>query len=594
MMKNIAQHLANVTTDEKQCGRRKIMRGLAALAVGSAAPVLSPQLVANPANSASKDRHADPDCTTNREILIASYSKPIVETEAGKVRGYIQNGIYTFKGVPYGAPTGGSARFMPPQKPRPWTGVRSSLHYGHVCPNGFGMVTGGDNISHTDEDAFLLYRAYGQPAGEDCLRVNVWTPEINSSRKRPVMVWMHGGGYSGGSGHDLLSYDGENLCHRGDVVTVTHNHRLNTFGYLNLAEIGGERYASSANVGMLDLVAVLEWVRDNISNFGGDPSNVTIFGQSGGGAKVCTLLATPQAKGLFHKAIIQSGSTPRNSLPEDSSKLAAAVLAELNLSKSQVDELQRLPVERLCGAAQAAAKKMGPPSGPPPPIRTPHRRIAWGPTVDGKILPGHPFDPVSPALSATVPILVGTNTNEFVNGVDNPEAETLTNDELEKRVDAMYGAKTADILRAYRYEYPAAKPFDIFSVISIAYFRQNAFLQAERKAALHAAPAYEYLFAWRTPMLDGRPGAFHSCEIAFVFDNASRCIHYTGASPEALRLSARVSQAWINFARYGNPNHSDLPKWPAFQEAKETMIFDNTCVVKTDPEGEGRRLLASA
>ena len=408
------------------------------------------------------------------------------------------------------------------------------------------------------------------------------------------MVWMHGGGYVGGSGHDLLSYDGENLCHRGDVVTVTHNHRLNVFGYLNLAELGGEKYASSANVGMLDLVAVLQWVRDNISHFGGDPENVTVFGQSGGGAKICTLLGMPAAKGLFHRAMSQSGSTPRNTLPEDSSKLAAAVLAELNLSKSQMDELQQLPVERLCAAAQAAARKMGPLSDSPTSPGTPARRITWGPTVDGKILPGHPFDPASPMLSAGVPLLVGTNLNEFVNGVDNPEAETLTDGELEKRLHATFGDKATEILRAYRREYPKAKPFDLFSVISVAYVRENAFLQAERKAALHAAPAYQYLFAWKTPMLDGRPGAFHSCEIAFVFDNAARCINYTGATPEALRLSARVSQAWINFARYGNPNHSDLPKWPVFQSSKETMIFDNVCAVRNDPEGEGRRLLKLA
>ena len=325
----------------------------------------------------------------------------------------------------------------------------------------------------------------------------------------------------------------------------------------------------------------------------GDPSNVTIFGQSGGGAKICTLLAMPSARGLFHRAIIQSGSTPRNSLPEDTSKLAAAVLAELNLSKSQMDELHNLPVERLCGAAQAAARKMGKPAGPQPSIKTPPRRITWGPTVDGKILTAHPFDPASPACSADIPLLIGTNMNEFVNGVDNPEAETLTNEDLANRIQAAYGAKAEDILRAYRREYPTAKPFDLFSVISIAYFRQNAFLQAARKAALHAAPAYQYLFAWKTPMLDGRPGAFHSAEIAFVFDNAKRCINYSGASPEALRLSARMSQAWINFARYGNPNHSDLPKWPSFQEAKETMIIDNTWAVKDDPEGEGRRLLAA-
>src|SRR5579863_1440411 len=276
-------------TAKSAFNRRALIQGAITMAAGTA----SPAMLAAPSKA--------PTAGT-RTTVVASYPKAIVETTAGKVRGYTQNGVYTFKGVPYGAPTEGAARFMPPAKPTPWSGVRSSLHYGRACPNGVQLPHDGNNESRTDEDAFLLYRTSPQ-AGEDCLRVNIWTPEINGSRKRPVMVWMHGGGYSGGSGHDLLSYASENLCHRGDVVTVTHNHRLNTFGYLNLAELGDERYASSANVGMLDLVAVLEWVRDNISNFGGDPSNVTIFGQSGGGAKICTLLAMPAARGLFHRAI---------------------------------------------------------------------------------------------------------------------------------------------------------------------------------------------------------------------------------------------------------------------------------------------------
>jgi len=232
-------------------------------------------------------------------------SQPVVETASGKVRGFALNGVYAFKGIPYGAPTGGAARFQRPSKPAPWAGIRSCVHYGHVCPTSNPWSEAGDNAPHANEDAYLLYRSYWQPAGEDCLRLNLWTPGLAAStRKRPVLVYMHGGGFSGGNGHDLLAYDGENLAHRNDVVVVTHNHRLNVFGYLNLAEAGGEPYALSGNAGMLDLVAALEWVRDNISSFGGDPGNVTIFGQSGGGQKVTTLMAMAEAKGLFHKAIV--------------------------------------------------------------------------------------------------------------------------------------------------------------------------------------------------------------------------------------------------------------------------------------------------
>src|SRR5262249_2022699 len=370
---------------------------------------------------------------------------------------------------------------------------------------------------------------------------------------------------------------------------------LNAFGYLNLAELGGEKYRHSANVGLLDLVAVLEWVRDNIARFGGDPNNVTIFGQSGGGAKVGTLMAMPAAKGLFHRAIVQSGSMLRAGLPEDSGKLAAAVLAELSLSKSQIDELQKVPVERLTAAAGAARRKLAPPPGSPPEPRTMPRALGWGPMVDGDILPSHPFDPSAPSISAHVPMLIGTNLNEFVHGVDSPDASSLTSQQLEDRLKPRYSERTREIIAAYRREYPDARPFDLLSVISTASFRQAAVDQAARKAAQGGAPSYLYLFSWRTPLLDGRPGAFHSSEIAFVFDNADRCVNLTGGLPEALDLSTRISRAWVHFARHGDPNHPGLPTWPAVAGGKvPTMVFDARCGVKDDPEGEGLRAVAGA
>jgi para-nitrobenzyl esterase len=518
-----------------------------------------------------------------KSSLVANDENAIIETTAGKVRGYTRNGIYTFKGIPYAASTEGKARYMLPVKPIAWTGVRSSMQYGYVCPQ--GARSGWSN----DEEAWMFSWDDGIP-GEDCLRVNVWTPG-NDNKKRPVMVWIHGGGFQAGSGQELKSYDGERLSRRGDVVVVSLNHRLGVLGHLNLAAYG-EPYARSANLGMLDIVAALEWVRDNIANFGGD-GNVTIFGQSGGGGKVSTLMAMPSAKGLFHRGIVQSGSSLRSKSVEGSAKIAADLLAEMGLSGSQVSQLHEAPYQKLVDAGETVMRKNMRPGLPD--IRKMADILAWAPVVDGTILPRHPFDPDAPAISARVPMMVGTVLNEFLNGINHPEYEVMTIDEVKKRVGDMFGDRSGHIIEVFQQAHPKDKPFEILSRIAASGVRQGAVTQCERKAAQGAAPAYLYWFTWKTPVLDGRPRAFHCAELAFCFDNTKRCENMTGGGPEARRLAAQVSDAWIHFARTGNPNHSGLPAWPAFTAEKcSTMVFDSPCEMKNNPDTEERNAIDEA
>lgn len=493
----------------------------------------------------------------------ASSQTAVTTTESGKVAGYVQSGLYIFKGVPYAR----AERFMPPQAPEKWEGIRSCRAFGPTCPQ---AVRGG---WQSDEHSFAFDWDDGHP-GEDCLRVNIWTPALADGAKRPVMVWLHGGGYAAGSGQELPSYDGANLARKGDVVVVTLNHRLNVLGFLDLSDCG-EEYASSGNAGLLDLVAALQWVNRNIEAFGGDPSNVTIFGQSGGGGKVSTLMATPSAAGLFHKAIVQSGSMLRTMESKYSRRIGAEVLRQLGLTTAEAGKLKSIPYEQLLAAGEKAiasvkaeAEKEG--------IST--FIFGWAPTVDGIVLPAQPFDPQAPEQSRDIPLMVGTTIHEFTMSTYVPYFRTITEEQAVEYLKTRYGDRTDEFVAAMGKAYPGYQPKDLVDIDVV--FRPGAVEQARLKAAQQGAPVYMYLFGWESPVMDGMLRSTHCMEIPFVFDNTARHASMTGGGTEAQALADKMSSAWLNFARTGNPNVESLPAWEAYTpQSGATMYFDNECSV---------------
>lgn len=507
----------------------------------------------------------------NPTPLLAGENIAIADTESGKVRGYIHNGIFIYKGIPYAQ----AARFEGPQKVKPWTGVRSSMTYGPVAP----LMD--PTTAVQDESEFVFDHDWGY-ANEDCQRLNIWTPaikgEANGEKKRPVMVWLHGGGYTAGSSQELRSYEGENLSRKGDVVVVTINHRLNILGFLNLSAYG-DKYKTSANNSILDIVAALQWVKANIANFGGDPDNVLIFGQSGGGGKVNTLLNAPSAKGLFHKAVIQSGGLGLSFQSNESSqRISAALLTELKLKPEQVDSLQKVPFPTLVAAGRKAVAKVM------EQMRAEGHQfgrfgLSWGPVLDGSFLPYQPTQPEAQAISANVPVMIGSTKNEFMTSLFMPQLRKAPLDSVNAHIKRMYGDKAEDFIAAVKKAYPNdTDPTDLIDIDAM--FRKGALKMAEIKSA-SPAPVYMYLFSWQSPVLDGSYKSLHCMEIPFVFDNIARCEQMTGGTPEAYALADKVSQAWINFAYTGNPNHKGLPEWGAYKpENGITMIFDNTCEIK--------------
>ena len=512
--------------------------------------------------------------------MVEHFQHPIVETTTGKVRGATASGVHAFKGVPYGAPTSGRNRFMPPQKPAPWGGTRDVLAYAGRAPQAPSLV-------QRPELSDLSGAPDTTPESEDCLTLNLWTGALGAGAKRPVMVWFHGGAFSYGSANSAR-LNGANLAARQGVVVVTVNQRLNILAHLHLAEIGGQDFAQSGNAGSLDMLAALQWVQDNIERFGGDAKNVTIFGHSGGGGKVSTLLAMPTAKGLFHRAIIMSGSVIRLIDRERAAKLADAVLAELGLTKAPLGELQAIPFQRLIAAIAPAQKRLGPTAMPL------LDRYDFGPVVDGSLLPGQPFDPRAPGFSRDIPVMVGDTKDEsaiFLAPDDKVWLRTLTEAELRTRVFRLAGEATDRVMSHYQRLHPRVSAAEqLITIQTDATFRSRTLLQAERLAARGGAPVWLYSFDWETPVHGGKLKAYHALDVPFVFDTLD-VVGATDRGAVACDLASRISATWARFAHTGTPDNAAIPHWPAYSTPdRATLVLDKKPRVVNDEGGDRRAL----
>jgi len=551
--------------------RRHFIRSIGTMGATAIAATEGQQAIAKPIESA--------------QLLHVGDNIVVANTNRGKVRGYILRDIHYFLGMSYGADTSGVNRFMPPRKLKAWTGVFPALWWGNSAPQ---------NMENRFSNTFASFRDhwnYGD-VNEDCLKINVVTPAINDGKKRPVLVWIHGGGFTSGNAIEQDGYNGENFARLGNVVFCSINHRLGPLGYCNLAGVGGEKFAVSGNVGMLDIVAALEWVRDNIESFGGDPGNVTIMGQSGGGAKVCILTAMPAAKGLFHKAVVLSGASLRSGDKTYSEKLGVRVVEEAGLNGGELDKLQSMPWKDFHAIAskaqQAFAKESGPSGG---------MNRGFNPVVDGAVLPQHPYDPEGAPTAAEIPMIISSVENEQSPSWTDSALESVTLEEVVDKLreragfGAGFGDKAPEVVASYAKAFPGRKPVEIWSLVSSN--RRNVVALADVKSK-QAAPVYVNWFTWQPPLFDSRMRAFHCLDISFWFYNTDLMLTHTGGGARPRALSTKMAGALLQFMKTGNPNGAGLPHWPRYTSDRgEIMIFDDVCVAKNDPDRDARKALPS-
>ncbi len=561
---------------KQRANRREFFETLAAGAVGLT--VGAAGLPSASAQTRARQKEDGP-------VLLVGDKIAVADTTYGKVRGYILRGIHYYLGIPYGADTAGANRFMPPQKPKPWTDVFPALWWGNTAPQ---------NMENRYANKYASFRDHWNydDVSEDCLRLNIFTPAVKDGGKRPVLFWIHGGGFTNGNAIEQDGYNGENFARFGNAVVVSINHRLGPLGYANL-EVAGEKFAASPNVGMLDIVAALEWVRDNIATFGGDPGSVTIMGQSGGGAKVCILTAMPAAKGLFHKAVVLSGASARAGDRELSRKLGAQILKEAGLAPADIGKLQQMPWKDYYAAAtraqQALAKEMAAAGGG---IRT-----GFSPVVDGTVLPQHPYYPDAAPTAAQVPMIICSTFHEQSPSWTDAALENVTLEQVVEQLKrragfgAGFGDRAQKVVDAYAKAFPGKKPVEIWALASSN--RQGVVTLADAKVK-QPAPVFVSWFGWQPPLFDNRVRAFHCVDISFWFYNTDLMLTHTGGGARPRRLSAQMARYLVQFMKTGNPNRQGLTPWPKYTTARgETMILDDVCQAKNDPDREARKALAA-
>jgi para-nitrobenzyl esterase len=513
----------------------------------------------------SSTREGPRGCSTPRSA--------IANTQYGRVRGYVAGDVLHFKGVPYGATTAGANRWLPAQAPARWEGELNTLSYGANCPQN-------PHPWQAAEHTFLQQWTDGF-IGEDMLKLNIWTPALSGNR--PVMVYLHGGGFSFGSSYELASHDGAQMARNHDVVQISVNHRLNVLGFLDLRDVGGAAYEDSVNVSMTDLIAALRWIRENIANFGGNPDNILIYGQSGGGSKVTTLLGMPAGQGMIHRAIAMAGGGGNAPSAEQSRDFSRRLLTELG--SPDLAALQQMEWKTLFDTGNRVAQAINGPGGPGGPSMTP--RVGSTPTVDGKNVTLRSFFDVAPDISRNVPIIFGCNSEEGMGWSRNPN-EAQWREEL----TTQFGAEKANALvTAMKAAHPEKSIRTLSYGVGTLRSRNNIQRMAALKHAQNAAPVYQYLFGWQSPQLDGVCGAWHTAELAFFFDNTRRCELGTGDTPEARALATKMARAIANFARTGDPSQRGLTWTPTDPTACQTMVFDNRSRMENDPDGDVRRIV---